>query len=272
MCTNLEERYNWVKKPRKLIDALRANNFDTESFYQAIVQFRYVGILPILCLDKVEALFKNSEEFNNGFYDNLRSLMDRNALMLVIASEKKLTVYSEKKKLTSSFFNLGQVIILKGFTENEARDLVRLPQTTIPGIQAVLNDKEQQTALDWGGKNPYLLQLAGLCLWEAKGSNKDRNLTKKDINLAKKRFDRQAQGISANHSIWRKSLLFLKWVFWNLPVKLGQAVKFIGTKLDEFAAWILGVFIIVMIILAVLNVLPWQDVAEAVKKALGLGD
>ncbi len=265
LCKNLEQRYSWFGKPRRLIQALKANNFDPESFYQAIVQFRDVGILPILCLDKIEALFKHPEEFNNGFYDNLRSLMDRNALMLVIVSRKNLMVYSRRKKLTSSFFNLGQVMMLEGFTDNEARDLVRLPQTTIRGGQAVLNENEQQTALEWGGRNPYLLQLAGLYLWEAKQSNKD-------INWAKKRFARQAREISANRSIWRRCLLLLKWVFWRLPVKLGQAVKFIGTTLDELAAWVLGVFIVGIIILVALKILPGESLIEAIKNALGLGD
>ncbi|MDJ0617993.1 MAG: AAA-like domain-containing protein [Calothrix sp. MO_192.B10] len=265
LCKNLKQRYSWFGQPKRLIQALEANHFDTESFSQTIVQFRDVGILPILCLDKIEALFQHPEEFNNGFYDNLRSLMDRNALMLVIASGKNLKVYSRQKKLTSSFFNVGQVMMLQGFTDNEARDLVRLPQTNIPGSQAVLNDNEQQIALDWGGKNPYLLQLAGLYLWEAKQSNND-------INWAKKSFERQARGISANHSIWRKGLLFLQWVFWRLPVKLGQAVKFIGTKLDEFSAWLIGVFIVGACILAALKILPWSDVIEAVKKTLGIGE
>ncbi len=120
LCKNLEQRYSWFGKPRRLIQALKAHNFDTESFYGAIVQFRDAGILPILCLDKIEALFKHPKEFDDGFYDNLRSLMDRNALMLVIASEKNIRAYSRRKQLTSSFFNLGQVMILKGFTDNEA--------------------------------------------------------------------------------------------------------------------------------------------------------
>ena len=123
----IKKRSNLFNKPRSLIEALEANNFDRESFYQAIDKFRDAGILPILCLDKIETLFRNPQEFDNGFYDNLRSLMDRNALMLVIAPEKGLTVYSKKKKLTSSFFNVGQEIILSGLTDNEARDLVRLP-------------------------------------------------------------------------------------------------------------------------------------------------
>ncbi|MEW5858066.1 MAG: hypothetical protein AB1861_11890 [Cyanobacteriota bacterium] len=33
-----------------------------------------------------------SEEFDNGFYDNLRSLVNDNALMLMVASRKELSV------------------------------------------------------------------------------------------------------------------------------------------------------------------------------------
>ena len=61
---NLEQRFSWFGQSRglrQLIDALNANHFDTASFYQAIVQFRDVGILPIICLDKIEALFKHPD-------------------------------------------------------------------------------------------------------------------------------------------------------------------------------------------------------------------
>ncbi|WYL96057.1 MAG: AAA-like domain-containing protein [Gloeotrichia echinulata IR180] len=259
----IKKRYNWVNQPRSLIEALEANNFDRESFYQAIDKFRDAGILPILCLDKIETLFRNPQEFDNGFYDNLRSLMDGNALMLVIASEKGLTVYSKKKKLTSSFFNLGQEIILSGLTDNEARDLVRLPQTTIGG-QAVLNDQEQQIALDWGGKNPYLLQLAGLCLWEAKQSNND-------INWAKKNFDLQASRISARQYGWRNWLSFLKFVFLRSPAKLGEVVQFIGNNVSVISAWLIGASIFVVVILAALGILHWEDVIKVIKKALNIG-
>ena len=262
---NLKKRYSRFGQTRRLIKALSANSFDTENFNQAIFQFHNTGILPILCLDKVEALFKHPEEFNNDFYDNLRSLMGYRggALMLVIASEKNIEIYRRQKKLTSTFFNDAHVMMLEGLTNNEARDLVRLPQTTIPGSQEVLNENEQQTALEWGGKNPYLLQLAGLYLWEAKQSSKD-------INWAKERFDRQARGISTNHSIWRKCLLFLKWVFWHLPVKLGQIGKFVGTNLGDIGDGIVGWSVIGIITFVVFQIVPPESIIDAVKNILGL--
>ena len=49
-------------------------------------------MLPVLCLDDFESLLKCTEEFDNGFYDNLRSLVNDNALKLVVASRKELSV------------------------------------------------------------------------------------------------------------------------------------------------------------------------------------
>lgn len=263
LSNNLQKRYSWFGQPRKLIQALQDNNFNTESFYAAIEKFRDIGLLPILCLDKFETLFKHPQEFNNGFYDNLRSLMDNHGLMLVIASEKDIRIYSRQKKLTSSFFNLGEVMKLEGFSENEARDLVRLPHSTISSSEAVLNENEQQFALEWGGRNPYLLQLAGLYLWEGQQ-------TRQNLDSIKKRFDRQAKGISANHNIWRKSFLALKWLFWRLPVKLGQVGRFVGTNLGDIGDAIVGWALILITIFVVLKIVPPKSIIEAVKNLLGL--
>ena len=259
----LKQRYDWFRQPRKLLQALQQDSFDTGSFYQAIAQFKEAGILPIICLDNIEALFQNPQEFDNSFYDNLRSLMDGNTLMLVIASKKNLQVYSEKKQLTSSFFNLGQVIVLSGLSDGEARDLVSLPKGKFPDAEAVLNEQEQKTALEWGGRNPYLLQFAGLYLWEAKQ-------TGKDINWAKSEFDRHAKKISPHHSWEQRLVLGLKFIFVELPIRLGQFIKAVGENFDKYTAWLIGLFIFGVVICAALGILPWESVVEAIKKALGL--
>ena len=73
-------------------------------------------MLPVLCLDDFESLLKRTEDFDNGFYENLRSLMNDNALMLVVASRKKLIVYGSEYRFVSHFFNLGQVLKLGELT------------------------------------------------------------------------------------------------------------------------------------------------------------
>jgi hypothetical protein len=49
-------------------------------------------------VDDFESLLKRTEEFANGFYDNLRSLINDNALMLVVASRKELSVYGSEHR------------------------------------------------------------------------------------------------------------------------------------------------------------------------------
>ncbi len=259
----LEKRYSWFGQPRSLMGLLRENSFDTDKFNDIINEFKTNNILPILCLDKIEALFKHPEEFNDDFYTNLRYLMTDNKLMLVIASEKDIRIYSKQKRLTSDFFNHGTIIELIGFTENEARDLVRLPQTTIPGTQSVLNENEQKIALEWGGKNPYLLQLAGSLLWE--GKQYDESLAK-----TKKQFDLQAKGISNHHSLVRKCLLFLKLIFWRLPIKLGSIGKLIGSNLGDIGDGIVGWSIIGLIVLFACKIVTLESLIEALKNVLGL--
>ena len=261
---NLDKRYEWYNKPKKLLQALKATSFDTASFYRAMMLFREVGILPIICLDKIEALFQHPEEFNKDFYDNLRSLMDSNALMLVITSRKSIRVYSERNKLNSDFFNVGQSINLKGFTDKEAKDLVRLPESNISSLPAALEQKEQQIALEWGGKNPYLLQLAGLCLWEAKERNKD-------INWARKRFNNEAKGIETYHRIWRKCWFILKWLLWNLPVRLGKIGRFLGANLGDIGDGVVGWCLMIIFFFVLFQKVPPESIIDAVKSIV-LGD
>lgn len=76
------------------------------------------GQCPPFGLDDFESLLKRTEEFDNGFYDNLRSLMNDSALMLVVASRKELSVYGSEYRFVSQFFNLGHVLKLGEVTTN----------------------------------------------------------------------------------------------------------------------------------------------------------
>jgi hypothetical protein len=89
---------------------LKAQSLHRQAFSDTIKQWKQQGVLPILCLDDFESLLKRTEQFDNGFYDNLRSLMDDNALMLVVSSRKELSVYGSEHRFVSQFFNLGHVL------------------------------------------------------------------------------------------------------------------------------------------------------------------
>lgn len=241
---------------------LNGGALSRQTFADAMDEWKDRGVLPILCLDKIEELFDRPNEFNNDFYDSLRSLMDRNALMLVITSAQRLDVYSRKHRLTSDFFNLGHCLSLKELTEMEARDLVRLPQTTVPGTSAALSPEKQQLALEWGGRHPYFLQLAGSFLWEARRQDRE-------VKWAKQQFDREVQRAPISRfnppRWWRP----LRWLFWDLPVKIGSLAKLIGGTWDDIGNWIFGVVILISLAALLLGKVPWERVKDLLEKALG---
>lgn len=241
---------------------LSGGSLDRQSFAGAMYEWKARGVLPILCLDKIEELLARPGEFDNGFYDSLRSLMDGNALMLVITSEQRLDVYSRKRGLTSDFFNLGHLVHLLELTELEAGDLVRLPDPNDPA----LSPEKQDLALEWGGRHPYLLQLAGFWLWEAR--RQDRL-----VDWAKQEFDEQAQRFLKNGLRPRRWWLPLKWLFVDLPIKVGKAAKFIGEKRDAVSTWVGGATIIIVAIIALAAIAfgwaRWDEIKGLLEKAIG---
>lgn len=136
-----------VKAKPTLSEVWSSRSLDRVSFSKGIREWKAQQVLPVVCLDKFEALLDKRQIFDRGFYDNLRALMDANALMLVIASYKNLSYYSSKHQLNSSFFNLGATRVLTGLTEMEATDLVRLPHSKQPDLDPVLTEDKQKLAL-----------------------------------------------------------------------------------------------------------------------------
>lgn len=146
---------------------------DGDAFADALGEWKARRILPVVCLDEFEMFLRYPEEFTDGFYDHLRAQMDRNALMMIVSSRKPLDVYRQEQKLTSSFFNLGHFLLLREFSEDEAKELARLPASTVPGLPPALSDEEQEIALQWGACHPMLLQFACLFLCQARQESKD---------------------------------------------------------------------------------------------------
>ena len=101
-----------IKEDNKLSRNLTA--FDRE-----IKVLSEIGERIVLCLDEFEGLFENATEFNNAFFNHLRTMVNHRRLALVTASKEPLEIYSLEKKLTSPFFNLLSVTELGDFTEEE---------------------------------------------------------------------------------------------------------------------------------------------------------
>jgi len=132
----------------KLQNPWKSKPLNRQAFSDAVKEWKQQGKLPVRCLDDFESLLKYPDKFDNGFYDNLRSLMDSNALMLVVASRKQLDVYANDYHFGSSFFNIGHTIYLKELTTDEAIELSRLPTRSSNG--AALSVDEQSHAQQWG--------------------------------------------------------------------------------------------------------------------------
>lgn len=178
-----------VQKNPTLLEPLRVQPFNRLAFCAAMGQYKRQGVLPVLCIDEVGPLFRHPEEFNDGFFDNLRSLMESGVLMLVVASHRRLEFYQRRHKLTSAFFKLWQVLPLGELTENEAKALVCLPASTVKGVVSVLSQEEQRLVRQWGGRHPYLIQLAASLLYQARQSG----LT---VDWANDEFKKEARRVS----------------------------------------------------------------------------
>jgi hypothetical protein len=245
---------------RFLNNPWKPKSWNRQTFSEAIKAMEQQQVLPVLCLDDFESLFDYPQEFNDGFYDNLRSLMEDNALMLVVASRKPLKVYGEEHRYVSSFFNIAHCIVLRELTTDEAIELTRLPSRSSQG--AVLSQDEQNYAQQWGQRHPYKLQLAGTYLWEARQ-------TGKSIKWARQQFEQQINlpASGKQQSYWHKWLLF---IFVDLPKRLGSFTKLIGVTVDDVSSWIIGTAIVVMLILVVMRVLDWKQVWDFVRDQLGI--
>jgi hypothetical protein len=120
-----------IKDDHKLSRNLTA--FDRE-----IKALAEIGERVVLCLDEFEGLFENAAEFNNAFFNHLRTMVNHRRLALVTASKEPLEIYSLEKKLTSPFFNLLSVSALGDFTEEEALQFLALHHPQVNFMEAEL--------------------------------------------------------------------------------------------------------------------------------------
>ncbi|HIK13027.1 MAG TPA: AAA-like domain-containing protein [Oscillatoriaceae cyanobacterium M33_DOE_052] len=232
---------------------------DGMTFAKAVKACKEGGVLLVLCLDKFDALFQHPEEFDNGFYDSLHSLINHSHLMLIVATLKNLEVYRQEQTLTSSFFNVGHVLKLEEFTPAEAAELVKLPKgsaaLSVEEPKPALIVEDQEKALQWGGRHPYRLQLAGYCLWQARQQDKD-------IPWAKAKFDSllnngiQPQDVIKNWD-WRHLKTYLSRFIWIHNV--------INLSISQMIGVGITIMVIGAIISAMLGIISWSEVLQRIK-------
>lgn len=247
-----------IRAKLSICNLLQRNSIDRSQFSEIAKKCKEEGILPVLCLDDFEELFERTGEFNNDFYDNLRSLMDNNCLMLVLATKKPLDFYSKKHRLTSSFFNLGHILKLEELKDDETKDLVRLPATTVNAATPALGIHEQQLVRQLAGNHPFLLQIAGRLCCEAGQLGKDDKWIKKE-------FLKESKRLPGN-----KSNLFhlINWIL-RIFSAIGNFAFFLVELWNEFKAFLLGIVVLIILGLIVLGVFNQEKAYEFLKQLVG---
>ena len=227
------------------------------TFAQACKHCAEKGVLPVICLDGFKELliYRGAENFDAGFYNILRSLTQASALMLVIASRESLRVYREQHKINSSFFNDARKVKLGELIPPAVQDLVRLPQSLNHQADAALTEADQALAAQWGEQHPYKLQLAAICLWEARRNGQG-------TAEARWQFDQQLREVALPGMHWRRLLR----VIWDGPVWIGNSVQRVGLRLDTVAAWLMGLTFLLSLGLLVAGGLNREKLGQAVNK------
>jgi len=228
-----------------LSDSLRVTPLERLAFSEAMAQWKTQKVLPVLCLDDFKMLFDNKSEFNDDFYNNLRSLMDNNMLMLVIVSQKELDFYSKKHQLTSSFFNLGHVLKLGELKEEEAKDLARLPASTVNNASAVLSVDEQRLTRQLGGYHPFLLQIAGGLVCEARQQGHDENWIRTRFEEEKRRLPKSRNASLNLSALWR-------WLH-KIFSSIGAFGLWLAESWNNAKTVVLGIVMVVLVLYCLQN-------------------
>ena len=226
---------------------------DRSGFSEAMGQCRQANVLPVLCLDEFESLFEQTEEFGDRFFDNLRALMNSNQVMLILASRQSLDVYKKKHRLTSDFFNLGQIVRLGELEPIEVDHLVSLPKSADASLSPALGVSDQDKAKDWGGRHPCKLQHAANFLWQAGQQGYGETWAWEHYRYEIRRLPKRRQ---------RPNLL-------RAVKNLGRLARNIGDSLDDFGNLVTGAVIVVVVLLGILGVFQRQELKEFLDKILG---
>ena len=119
---------------------------------------------PVVCLDEFESLL--NADFDEAFFNGLRSWANEGLLTWVIASVKSLPELGEIYQSASPFFNLLATIELGEMVEAEADQLLDLTETS--GI--AFTAPERKWLHEVARNHPYHLQIVGWQLWQHKAA------------------------------------------------------------------------------------------------------
>ncbi len=93
------------------------DDLDRCQFSAALDAWHERGVLPAVCLDEFEEFLEQPEQFDDHFFDHLRALLDRQVLMVVVASQRALDAYLRQHSQLSKLPNGMHVEPLASFVD-----------------------------------------------------------------------------------------------------------------------------------------------------------
>jgi hypothetical protein len=121
---------------------------------------------PVICLDEFETLLR--EDFDNRFFDALRSWANEGILTWITASAQPLTTLGKEHNLTSPFFNLLATVQIGELTDRETDEL--LDQANPTPHRFAPNERRLLRSL--ASNHPYHLQIVAWQMWNEKAHHR----------------------------------------------------------------------------------------------------
>jgi hypothetical protein len=118
------------------------------------------GLPPLVLVDEAEALIRG---FEPRFFERLRGMMGRHALVLALAAVEEIDRIYERLGRTSPFHNLMETHWVGLLEPSAADEIVRR-------ADGVLTPTDVATLRAWAGRHPFFLQLLGRYVVEARTS------------------------------------------------------------------------------------------------------
>jgi tRNA A-37 threonylcarbamoyl transferase component Bud32 len=148
---------------------LKKETISSTDFEMGLDEIHKTGRVLALLLDEFEwVIDPGDERTTRVFLSGLRTLTTRQprVLSLVVATREKLSKLCEPIEFTTSpFYNNFLFRSLKAFTEKEINQLFK---KTLEGIGVEFGPEEHDCIRTLGGTHPYLIQLAGALIFDAR--------------------------------------------------------------------------------------------------------
>ncbi len=150
---------------KDILDEVRAtgeiDNYTLADFFDIIDE---QGLHVVILFDEFENV-TNNPNFGPDFFGGLRSLAIHHNLALVTSSRRELIELSHSEEVRSSpFFNIFANINLRGFSRDEAQQLIT---RYLAGTGVTFEEGEVENLFTLAGYHPCFLQMAASFLFQA---------------------------------------------------------------------------------------------------------